>query len=372
MVVCLAILTNIDYKSAPSISTLNTLALFAGYINWRDFKNQINIKQSSWFKRKIGPNMGIVMLSAAIMTLVFISFYSMIGDNNNLNTLDISKIKFESKSVTKGLPNTVIFDFDLGEINSDSLLIQQYWDKTKTIKIHQDQTQATGQYYYPGYFRAKLLVDGNIIKEHDLFIETQGWLGTLDYQPIPKYISENELMNGNLSFSKAILNEIKNNSTPLVSTFHKIEKFKELSGDNFELNTRLRNIYRDKWAVCQKVRIAIIGTKSALLIPFSIPGCVSDLGVKLSDTYINGKEHDLSSLGIDLSTFKNIKIKVIDKNITVFVDGKALFSNKFSKSIGNIVGLRFQFLGAGDISEVSIKGLSGTETILDQHFTLNK
>jgi hypothetical protein len=200
----------INYDNAPSISTLNALAQFAGFSNWREFKNQSTIKKPSWVERKISPNLGIIVVSAALLTVAFISFYSMIGGvENKAEEFDTSAISFKSKSVSKGLPNSVVFDFDLKNIDSDSLYIQQYWDPRKTIKINKEQTQATGQYYYPGYFRAKLLVDGTIVKEHDLFIKSEGWLGTIDYRPIPKYITEKDLMNGSLSFKPSIMDEIK-------------------------------------------------------------------------------------------------------------------------------------------------------------------
>jgi len=36
----------INYASVPSISTLNTLSQFAGYLNWRDFKNKSKTKKA--------------------------------------------------------------------------------------------------------------------------------------------------------------------------------------------------------------------------------------------------------------------------------------------------------------------------------------
>ena len=36
----------VNYSSAPSITTLNTLAKFAGYHNWREFKNQAKEKKA--------------------------------------------------------------------------------------------------------------------------------------------------------------------------------------------------------------------------------------------------------------------------------------------------------------------------------------
>lgn len=359
----------VKYENAPSISTLNALAQFAGYLNWRDFKNQREIKKPSWFERKIHPNLGIIVVSAAILTVSFISFYSMIGGAENTPVpVDVSSIEFKSKSVSKGLPNSVVFDFDLKGIDSDSLYIQQYWDKKRTIKINKEQKQATGQYYYPGYFRAKLLVDGNIVKEHDLFIKSGGWLGTVDYMPVPKYITEKDLLNGNLSFKPNIIKEIKERDKPVYTTFHLVKELNNISNDNFILSTSIRNVYREKWAVCQKAEVAVLGTNGALGIPFSIPGCTSGIGLILSGKMVSGKKHDLSSLGIDLSTFRNIQLKVIDKNITVFVDDTAVYSNHYNKSIGDIVGVQFYFLGAGEVKNVSISNLNGDKILFEDNF----
>ena len=189
----------VNYKNAPSISTLNTLAQFAGFLNWRDFKNKASVRKPTWLERRISPNLGIIIASAAAMTILFLSLYSMTGKNEN-KIPDYSQIEFTSRPITDGLPNSVVFDFNLEGIKSDSIYIQQFWDKTKTIKISSEQHQATGQYYYPGYFRAKLLIDGKIIKEEDLFIKTKDWIGTIDYEPIPKYIQSNSILSGKIDF----------------------------------------------------------------------------------------------------------------------------------------------------------------------------
>lgn len=351
----------VNYKSAPSISTLNTLAQFAGYENWRAFKTETKLKKTNWFEHKITPNLGFIMGAAAIMTIIFLSFYSLLGGDQNLDDLDLDAIKFESKSITDGLPNTVVFDFDLSPIASDSILIQQYWDKTKTISINKTQTQATGQYYYPGYFRAKLVVDGIILKEHDLFIQSDGWLGTLDYEPVPKYAKQSSILSTNsLAFSHSISDEIVSSDAPIISSFHRIEDFSAFSGDDFELNSEIKVNYNDKWAVCQLARIAVIGTKSAIIISFAIPGCSSELGVMLSEKYLDGKQVDLSSLSTDLSENKSIQLKVINKNITLFINNTAVFNNSFENSIGTIAGVRYHFLGVGEVHK-SVLTSSTTE-----------
>lgn len=352
----------VNYNSAPSISTLNTLSEFVGYENWRDFKSAVPTKEPRWIERNINPNLRIIVPSAALLTIIFISFFSMTGVLNKASSIDSSKIEFRSHLISESIPNSVVFDFDLNGVKSDSIYIQQYWDETKTIKINEDQKQATGIYYFPGYFRAKLLIDGTIIKENDLFLESNGWLATIDYEPIPKYFKNLDA----LSLPLTGINEIKKSDKQLTSTFHYVEDFKELSGDNFRLKTTIKNVHNDTWAVCQSATIIIVGTKSALMIPFAISGCSSEMGIMMSDVYLSGKENDLSSLSVDLSKQTNIKIEVINKKVTISADNKKLYFNSYNESIGRVVGLRFRFLGAGEVSNVTLSNLSETETIIEE------
>lgn len=358
----------VNYKNAPSITTLNTLAQFAGYHNWRDFISRGVEKSTLRWTQRISANLGIIMLSASFMTIIFISFYSLKGSGNS-TSIDTSKIGFSSQPLSIGLPNSVVFDLNLEEIQSDSIRIQQYWDTSKTIPLKRGQQQATGQYYYPGYYRAKLVVDNTIIKEHDLFIKSEGWLATLDYEPVPKYISTGIINEENLSLPKEAITELEQSNYPLISTFHHVNNYSNsISGDNFILKTSVKNVYREKWAVCQQMSIYILGTKSAIIVPFSIPGCVSEIGVMLSDIYLSGKEHDLSALGLEMSSLRDLQIEVKDKNLTVYADSIKLFSRTYNKSIGNIVGFRYRFKGAGTVNYLKVSDLKEATYLINEDF----
>jgi hypothetical protein len=358
----------INYQSAPSITTLNTLAQFAGYQNWRDFKNKSKFKKSNTLRNKVNANLGIIMLAASLMTIVFISLYSLKGSKPAADAINTSHIRFKSRPIAKGLPNSVVFELNIDGIISDSIYIQQYWDPSKTIKLEQEQKQATGQYYFPGYFRARLLVEGEIIKQHDLFIKSEGWLGTVDYQPIPKYVDEAAITNGKLCFPPAILEEIKSAEKPLTSTFHLVDDFENVSGDNFTLQATLKNNYNEKWAVCQQTQVMILGTKSSIILGLSIPGCVSEIGVMMSEVYLSGKKHDLSGLGADLSAYRNLKIEVVEKQLKAYLDEGLIFSEDYNESIGNIAGIRFRFLGAGEVAKVHLRDIQGKKVIIDEDF----
>lgn len=87
--------------------------------------------------------------------------------------LKTDNIVFKSRLLANGFPNTVVFNVDLKGIESDNIVIQQYWDSTKTIRLKPGQKEARVVYYMPGYFRAKLIVDGKVLKEHDLFLKAE-------------------------------------------------------------------------------------------------------------------------------------------------------------------------------------------------------
>jgi hypothetical protein len=113
----------VSYQSAPSLTTLNTLARFVGFEDWRAFTNTeesaaettvphdavtIDPKPS---KRKhlhvfriVAPTIAVILLG-----LVIVNF----GVNSRPHSYNPSDFSFRSKTIlTEGLPNSVIFDYD--------------------------------------------------------------------------------------------------------------------------------------------------------------------------------------------------------------------------------------------------------------------
>ena len=358
----------VHYNSSPSISTLNALAKFIDYENWRDFKVKANVSSPNFFQKKIVPHLGIIVPSAAVLTLVFISLFSLTDLPEKEPLPDYSNVRFSSQPVVEGFPNSVIFDFDLEGIDSDSIHIQQFWDPTKTITIEKDQKQATGIYYIPGYFRSKLLVNGNIIKEHDLFIKSQGWLGTLDYKPVPKYFTKQKVYNRKkLSFPKEAIDEIATLKDPVISSFHLINDFGNVSGDNISIDASIENTYVEKWAVCQTFGIVILGTKGAHIIPFTKLGCISEIDLMLNDVFLSGKKNDLSKLGTNASGVHDFSVQIENKKVSFsFDNGEKIELGEYNRSIGNFVGIRFRFIGAGKVSNLKVSDLTNNKVIIDQ------
>lgn len=339
----------VNYEGVPSISTLDTLSQFIGHENWRSFKYSNPAKRKS-FNSNI-PRKSLYVTAGFFIALITIVLISNMP-SDDLKIYD--SITFSSRALTNSYPNSVVFDFDLNNITTDSIHIQQYWDVTKTVVINKEQTQATGIYYFPGYFRAKLMIDGKAVKEHDLFLRSNGWLGTIEYDPVPTYFDPISSKDAILSYPIELTQEIESSKEPLTSVFQYVDDLGNISGDNFSLTASIRTTFNKSWGICQYSRVYILGTSGAMIIPFSKMGCSSDNFLMLNDVSKRGKENDLSAFSADLSSFTDVKIVVIDRMATISINGSEVYKTSYEKSMGNLVGLRFKFLGLGEVRSFSL------------------
>jgi hypothetical protein len=351
----------VQYNNLPSSTTLNAIAVYLGYDSWMQFKAQQSVAPSplgalmnkETDRVKLRSTKPFFVGAAVLGIIVLCGFLFFQGKRANVLG-DTSGVVFTSRPLAEGLPNSVVFNLDVKGIKSDDILIQQYWDSTKTIRVKPGQTEATGIYYRPGYFRAKLLIDGKAIREHDLFIKSNNWMATIDHEPVPAYLSKDELLNagGQLSVSPAVMEVIKKFDKPVTMTYHLVKPFNGVHSDSFSLAATIRNTWGDGPAVCKTAKVFILCTNSAFIIPFTIPGCVSDVNLKLGDKYLQGKEHDLSAFGIDISEWTEVRVEVRARKVKIFAGGKLIWQDAYKENMGEVVGMRFSFLGAGAVRDI--------------------
>jgi hypothetical protein len=357
----------LKYESLPSSATLNALAAFLGYASWMDFKSkQLFNKQepgkATTAKKKFLLQHKVWPMTAAAAVIVVILAFTFLSGKSALPLKNEKEIIFTSKPLANGLPNSVVFNVDLKGNTPNKIVIQQSWDSTRTVTLQPGQKEATGIYYVPGYFRAKLILDGKIIKEHDLFIRSDNWMATLDHQPIPTYIKKEDLLlKDEMKVSENGLKEIKTISKPTWLTYHLVKPFGDLQSDNFTLESSIKNTFAEGPAVCKTAKIFVLCSKGAFIIPFTIPGCISDINLMANDHYFDGNSNDLSSFSTDLSEWANIKVKVNNRVMKIFLNDKLIRQETYKEDAGEVVGLRFSFLGAGAVKNVRL--LNGKETV---------
>ncbi len=350
----------VKHEGTPSITTLDALSNYVGFENYRDFKTKTPVTTRK-ISLKPGRSVYLMIGFAVAIVVVFL-----ISNRNPEVIVNASEFTFSSKVLSREFPNSVVFDFTIPEdIRTDSLHIQQYWDPTRTVTISKEQNQATGIYYYPGYFRAKLMVEGKAVQEHDLFLKSQGWLGSLDYEPVSKYFTPDLQDQSRLNYPDDIQSEVTNASHRLVTSLHYVDDLGDVSGDNFTFETTIRNLYDEKWAVCQYMQLYFLGSSGAMIIPFSKLGCSSDNVLMLNDIYLRGKEHDLSAFSTEFTEPVTLKIQVEDKKVEVFIADKKVYTNQYHDTMGRLVGMRFKFLGLGEVLDFKLQDQNNQLISLD-------
>lgn len=349
----------VRYESTPNLSTLNALAQFAGYENWRAFiagnaAVEEEKEKSITVPRKSTPKKYLV-IAGLVLLLIFIAFWSF---KKQVKHLAFKQVNFTSKPVTLGLPNTVIFEYNASQSNADSVFIQQSWDTRRRFKVNKLLHEYTSTYYYPGYYRAKLILDDSIVREHDVYIETDGWVGIIEKSPVPVYLSKNLFQNQNtlcISEKELLEQKIDFQKEPPVVSLIKVDKTTDVASDHLSLDVRLQNTYNKSNGICRQTSIRLFGTTGVIDIPLCNIGCVGEIGLMIGMQYIDGKTKDLSGFGVDFSKEATVNCQTGNGIINISVNNKMVYRGNFKQGIGHIVGSKITFKGTGIVHEFDLK-----------------
>ena len=373
----------VKYDSTPTTATLNALARFAGFSGWRDFLQKEGKEErgedmeegrdtgrigdandgggSSYRRRRM---MAPVILSTiALVGLISLLSEGLIhrGTESGAAAKDskVGAVRFESRKVTDDLPNSVVFSYDASVLRPKEVIIQQSWDERRREIVPAEGKEHTSIYYYPGYFLAKLVVDGEIKRQSEVYIRTKGWKGIIERTPLPVYLKPGEIKgpSGEMAIRSATLRE-KTGSSLFNDTwvdFDNIREFPSIAGDHFTLETTLRNTSTVEECLCRKVRITILGRESVIVLPFSDKGCISDLRLFGGGQEIDGKDHDLSAFGCDFSTWQRVTCTMEDQRLTIQLNGHTIRTIEHAVPLGDCVGIRIAFEGAGEIKDLTLR-----------------
>lgn len=364
----------------PHLSTLNALAQFIDFEDWNCFKGQMahnysKQKVEKKLRRKPRINMRVTFL-IVLLLIGGISIGVIVLKPNHkvkipIGEIEKEKVLFTSKtSVTSGLPNSVVFNYDIKYYAFDSAFIQQSWDRRRRKPIFADKNYHTSIYYYPGYYTARLVLNNKVIKRHPLFIQTDGWQAVYQEnfnQEIPSYFNNLNLHKpGRLHLSVDDLkqNKIERNSDFFIGLMN----FRDFNGvrcDSLTFETIVKNDVSDGGLTCQYAMVALEAERGVLRATFSDPGCISKLSVEFSNIRQNGSDNDLSAFGIDLNQWNKITYNIADKHTTILVNDNKIHELTFKRDIGKIVGIYYYFYGCGSVKMAKLLDKNGVAVFED-------
>ena len=361
----------VKYDSLPTATTLDALARFAGFPTWRDFQRVGSAPPSVGSTPSATPTTapappkavqpvwrwaGVAAFGLALLLTGIWAF------QKRGKSLRYGAVAFSSQPVARGIPNTVQFRYDATDSNADSMFIQQSWNPQLRFRVKKTAHQYASTYYFPGYFRAKLVLNDSVVREHDLYLRSEGWLGTLDRNPIPAYFRNLSRPGGAVGLTDADLAAQQvdfTNEIPYTSLYY-VEDLGELPGDEFTFETRLRSTFNRGDAVCQRAYVGFLCSNGYHFVPLSIPGCVGELALGFGDAFAEGKTSDLSGFGVDFTDWVTLRCEVRQKAVRVLVNDRLAWQGRFTNDVGKLVGLRYRFHGTGEVATAVVSRADGT------------
>ena len=369
----------VKYESLPNTHTLNTLVQFLGYENWRDFS--VKEGEAPVAAAKVVPEVEerrmeeqappvveaaalkeekprrwrkIVWMGAPLVVILLVLLF-LKGQQPPPQSRDYA---FSSKkTVSRGIPNSVIFDYDATRSPDDSVVIQQSWDTTRRVRVPRGGHQYTSIYYYPDFYHATLQVHGQVVRAHNLLIQSDGWLPLVEQRPVPVYFKPEEAIGGgkmSLSVDQIKSRNILLQPSPPTVAFFNVRDFGEIYSDHFTFETRLRNDYAEGSAVCQETHVYLLCEGTAIWVPLVAPGCVSTVDLFFTHYYTSGKREDLSSLGVTFNDYVKLRIESDSGKAKVLLNDKLAYTVPRHILHSKIIGILYRFQGTGTVDYVSL------------------
>lgn len=353
----------VKYPHAPTLTTLNTLAQFLDYSDWRSFTQQLPQQEIQAPPVEADPaapglspkrfslqrSWGLLLI---LLPLVFLIISSMVPDVFNFK-LNREQYHFKAnKILSRGVPNSVIFTYDASASPTDSIFIVQTWDIRRKTLVPKDKKNHSAVYYYPGFFRSKLIVGQEIVKTHDIQIATDGWLALVENEPIPIYFKKNDVVkNDRVEVDSQTLLRY---NLPMLPTPPRVRIFNQtdlgdLMTDNFIFETTLKNPYAGGSNACQFVEVLIQCKDDIIIIPLGAKACTGDMNLYAAGVAAQSKHADLSGFGCDLNEWTTLKVVTVNKKMSFFVNDKKAYTLTFPNEPKGIVGVQYRFNGPGAV-----------------------
>lgn len=373
--------------SNPQLATKNALCIFLGYSGYTEFvikktgKNvapvlhadfpdseykpdnsefesenkQEEYRNYSKYLKK--PGKKFVYFVIGIFSLIFSFWFYEYKFKEIYTNYLISKIEFSSTRSKGIIPLTVTFNYKIPQTLFDSIYVVYEESNGDTIQKKLDKKISTVYmtYIYEGKSMCYLMYGHRTIKTLQIETRKPGW---------SVYIRE---VRGNyfsaLPIEKAITNKgylsLPIDSIPQKARTDKLfisytfYKEKLVNGDNFICEARVRNSGLEHSIPLSDIMMYVFTDSGMHGLSINEYG-YSYIKFISGENTIKGDQFNLSGFDFNPSNWHIMKIQVVNKKTTFYIDGKIVLKMDYKKSMGfaNEITLRFKGCGAVDYVKV--------------------
>ena len=358
-----------SYKQSPQLATLNALAILLDHKDWQDFKlayqKKPNTKPISHWAVPAAL-VSITVAGALIFWLATKAGNSQKGNSFNEVPKINGPVRFEaSMTVSSGIPNTVIFSYDVSNVLADTFYIQQSWNKDHRVGLRPKDSVLTSIYYESGFHRASLIANDSVIAMQPIHVISNGWephIYRSDSDPeLFDLKNEKFVRNGQLALDSVMLVKRNIDFSERFHTRITNSQVFELHSDNFSFSTRMK-ADRVFHQVCPWMDVIIVTDVNTFSVSWTGKGCEKYAAYELGEIFRSGKNNNLSALGCNVYEWQELEIRVKDRNAVIYLNGQPTYRETYKQDFGKIMALIYIFDGTGSIDYARLK--DGSEKIV--------
>ncbi len=360
----------------PQKATRDALAQFVGYRDWREFEVAnsrrtlsaepplpileeplLAEEKSQSPDRKRNPVFPYYYSVGALLLIVCIAFV-LWPDGTIYQPHSVKLICDNPKGY---VPHSAAFRLN-EQSRSDEDFVVDFWDEAQPAHLKKGAS-VTRFFRNPGVVYATLLYKGKPIDTTSVLLQTRGWVANSGNDTSNAFPINNlrPLDTANIYVSPAQLDSAGLNlSRRFLVGFSNIRP-SGISGDNFDFKCRVYAEQSRAGMQCVETTIIILGEKHRHLLKLFRASCVAFSEYKFSENYVSGADKFLGRLAFNPEQGGDIELKINNKKVLVFLNGKQALKTSYKRSIGKVLGVKVLFSGIGRVVSPKLVDLSTAE-----------
>ncbi len=361
-------------SGVPSPKTLNILANFLGYVSWFEFlqKNQNEIHQFLIDEKPLIKKKSIfihwrkILLFAAIAVTMPILYFFI------LSKIPVTRVtSFEPEKTDGVLPFAAIIKYDISKVRKGDVFIVYNDIKQKKKALDKKKNIYKILFFTPGRKNVSFIYHNKKLKTLEFNVTTKDWVGIIKNLEIthPLIFQKDSICrDGFLQINNTIFTNLDIIKSQVSYTY---SKELPVQGDNMLFEIRLRYILLNGWDICQNINVTINFSNGFINLPLQYAGCEKSGNLTFSEKTLSGNNFNLSSFSNDFTTPKQLMVKTINKQLTIYLNNNEIFKDSYSTSLGRMMMIKISFTGTGALDYVRVMN-EHRQTVLEDDFNCDR
>ncbi len=390
----------------PQTATRDALAIFLGYQNWIDFKQQSilprsvpagipaklttagsTVPESSLTQPQTSPpgnghsgkaagagsTRGWFAFLGVSFGLLLVAGYLLTSEKKAVP--EVPKMAHAGDFVFKGhhtkgyAPFTATFHYDITRLPADSVFI--HLGQKDKFYLPKEKKVFTHTYLTPDWHEVKLVAGGKVLSRMHVHVLSRGWEGSTHsdqgLRPIGKEGEGISMRGGVLQASLQQIQEGEVDTNRIFySNLHNFRDF-GVDGDNMQFEVRFRSHASERSIRCYVATLSLIGEKRSIRTVFTNPGCNAWMNQLFGEVNRRGKYYDLSAFAQPIADWHTVRIQSVNRRVTVFFDHKPVYRVSYTQPVGKLKGITCTFTDRGSVDFVRLSDASG-QLVYDEEF----